>query len=165
MIDIGAGVYWLKRKAGVDVVVLMGNSVGGSLMAVYQSQAISVTMQGAPGPMIPRVLKELLAADFYVSLCAHGGCPEVLTAWFHPAVADESEPFSVVAELDMYNPEHGSPDSPDFIARYRSERVDRNNRITLWCHEELARIERLGNCAPAFNVYRTWADPRLMEVS
>ena len=163
LIDIGAGVDWLKREAGADIVVLLGNSGGGSLMAAYQSQAVGVTMQATPGLTIPRALQELHTADFYVSLCAHGGRPEVLTAWFDPAVADEREPFSVVAELDMYNPEHGPPYSPDFIARYRIAQVERNNRITHWCHEELARIERLGMRDRAFNVYRTWADPRLMD--
>ena len=73
-------------------------------MAAYQSQAVGVTMQATPGLTIPRTLQELHTADFYVSLCAHSGRPEVLTAWFDPAVADEREPFSVVAELDMYNP-------------------------------------------------------------
>ena len=135
LIDIGAGVDWLKREANVDIVVLLGNSGGGSLMAAYQSQAVGVTMQATPGLTIPRTLQELHTADFYVSLCAHSGRPEVLTAWFDPAVADEREPFSVVAELDMYNPEHGPPYSPDFIARYRIAQVERNNRITHWCHE------------------------------
>lgn len=165
LIDIGAGVDWLKTEAGADVVVLLGNSGGGSLMAAYQSQSIGVTMQATPGLKIPRALRELKTADFYVSLCAHGGRPEVLTAWFDPAVADESDPFSIIPDLDMYNPEHGPPYSPDFIARYRVAQVERNHRITRWCHDELSRIESLGMNDRAFNVYRTWADPRLMDGS
>jgi hypothetical protein len=39
LIDIGAGVTWLKEEAGVETVVLVGNSGGGSLMGAYQSQA------------------------------------------------------------------------------------------------------------------------------
>ena len=42
LIDIGAGVDWLKTEAGADVVVLLGNSGGGSLMAAYQSQSLSL---------------------------------------------------------------------------------------------------------------------------
>ena len=80
LIDIGAGVDWLKTEAGVDVVVLLGNSGGGSLMAAYQSQSIGVTMQATPGLKIPRALRELKTADFYVSLCAHGGRPEASAA-------------------------------------------------------------------------------------
>ena len=58
-IDIGAEVDWLKREAGVDIVVLLGNSGGGSLMAAYQSQTVGVTMQATPGLVIPRALQEL----------------------------------------------------------------------------------------------------------
>ena len=75
LIDIGAGVDWLKTEAGADVVVLLGNSGGGSLMAAYQSQSIGVTMQATPGLKIPAALRELKTADFYVSLCAHGQIP------------------------------------------------------------------------------------------
>ncbi|MHC4816227.1 MAG: alpha/beta hydrolase family protein, partial [Planctomycetota bacterium] len=39
LIDIGAGVSWLKERAGVEQVVIVGNSGGGSLMGAYQSQA------------------------------------------------------------------------------------------------------------------------------
>jgi len=38
--EIGVGVRWLREHAGVDRVVLLGNSGGGSLMAAYQSQAV-----------------------------------------------------------------------------------------------------------------------------
>ena len=58
-IDIGAEVDWLKREAGVDIVVLLGNAGGGSLTAAYQSQAVGVTMQATPGLVIPRALQEL----------------------------------------------------------------------------------------------------------
>src|ERR1700735_4759510 len=39
LVDIGVGVRWLREVQGVDAVVLLGNSGGGSLMAAYQSQA------------------------------------------------------------------------------------------------------------------------------
>jgi hypothetical protein len=163
LIDIGAGVQWLKSEAGVEVVVLLGNSGGGSLMAAYQSQSAGVTMQPTPGMKIPQALHQLPSADIYVSLCAHGGRPEVLTAWFDPSVADENDPSSVVAELNMYDPIHGPPYSADFVARYRLAQEQRNHRITRWCHNELARIRRHGMFDRAFNLYRTWADLRLMD--
>ena len=40
LVDIGVGVRWLREVAGVEVVVLLGNSGGGSLMSAYQSQAV-----------------------------------------------------------------------------------------------------------------------------
>ena len=39
LIDIGVGVAWLRDQPGIEQVVLIGNSGGGSLMASYQSQA------------------------------------------------------------------------------------------------------------------------------
>ena len=165
LIDIGAGADWLNREAGVETVVLLGNSGGGSLMAAYQSQALGVTMTPTPGLQLPQALHQLTAADLYVSLCAHGGRPEVLTAWFDPAIANETDPSSVVAELDMYNPANGPPFTADFVARYRAAQVQRNHRISQWCHAELARIRPLGMSDRAFNVYRTWADLRLIDGS
>ena len=41
----------------------------------------------------------------------------------------------------------------------------RNDRITQWCHQELDRIRWLGLADRTFNVYRTWADLRLMDGS
>lgn len=59
LIDIGQGVKWLREQAGVEQVVLLGNSGGGSLMAAYQSQALGVTMKATPGLTIPDALHQL----------------------------------------------------------------------------------------------------------
>ena len=40
LVDIGVGVRWLREVQGVETVVLLGNSGGGSLMAAYQAQAV-----------------------------------------------------------------------------------------------------------------------------
>ena len=71
LIDIGEGVRWLKEEAGIEHVVILGNSGGGSLMGAYQSQAKGVTMTPTPGLKLPPALDDLQPADFYVSLCAH----------------------------------------------------------------------------------------------
>lgn len=39
LIDISVGVEWVRREAGVETVVILGNSGGGSLMAAYQAEA------------------------------------------------------------------------------------------------------------------------------
>ena len=163
LVDIGQGVRWLKEEAGVETVVLLGNSGGGSLMAAYQSQAKGVTMKATPGLSLPKALEDIQPADLYISLCAHGGRPEVLTDWFDPSITDEKDPTSIEPSLNMYDEANGPPYSEDFITRYRAAQVARNERITDWCYEELERLSKLGMTDRAFNMYRTWADLRLMD--
>ena len=163
LIDIGAGVRWLYEVANVEQVVILGNSGGGSLMGAYQSQSQGVTMTPTPGLTLPDALEDLPTAQFYISLCAHLGRPEVLTDWFDPSITDETDPTSVDESLNMYNPEHGPPYSDAFVERYRAAQVARNDRITDWCHSELQRLADKGMTDRAFNMYRTWADLRLMD--
>lgn len=163
LMDIGAGVRWLKEVAGVENVVLLGNSGGGSLMAAYQSQAVDPVMEATPGLKIPDAAKELIPADYYVSLCAHAGRPEVLTDWMDPSITDETDPASIDEAINMYNPEHGPPYSLAFIQKYREAQLARNNKITDWVYTELDRLQAHGMKDRAFNMYRTWADLRLMD--
>lgn len=165
LIDIGVGVRWLREKAGVETVVLLGNSGGGSLMAAYQSQASEPNLTPLLDTSVPEAALELLPADYYVSINAHPGRPEVLTNWFDPSVIDESDPTSVDPALDMYNSENGPPYSPEFMDRYRAAQVARNHRITAWAKEELQRIRGEGCFDRLFTMARTWADPRCLDGS
>ena len=141
--DIGAGVQWL-RDHGVETVIILGNSGGGSLMGAYQSQA-----EGAR------------RADLYISLQAHLGRPEVFTAWLDPSVTDETDPWSVDPALDMFNEDHGPPFSEEFVTRYRAAQVARNDKITAYAKTqlELHPVDRL------FFVDRVWADPRFTDLT
>ena len=165
LIDIGVGVRWLKEEAGVDNVVLLGNSGGGSLMAAYQSQATDPNLRPLLGIPVAEAAEQLVAADFYVSTNAHPGRPEVLTDWFDPSITDEFDPVSVDPSLDMYNPENGPPYSPQFIERYRAAQVARNNRITDWALGELERVRSAGAIDRMFNLSRVWADPRYLDAT
>ena len=120
LIDIGVGVRWLREQAGAQHVVLLGNSGGGSLMGAYQSQAVAPCLEAVAGGAIPDAANELIPADYYISLNAHPGRPEVLTAWMDPSVTDESDPTAADPALDMYNPDNGPPYSPEFAKRYRA---------------------------------------------
>jgi pimeloyl-ACP methyl ester carboxylesterase len=163
LIDIAAGVRWLKERAGVERVVIVGNSGGGSLMGAYQSQAASPNIQPTRGTSLPEAVLDLPACDYYVSLNAHAGRPEVLTAWMDPAVTDETDPTATDESLCMFNPDNGPPYSAAFVARYRAAQEARNHRITDWAISELDRLEALGMTDRAFNLFRTWADLRMMD--
>jgi pimeloyl-ACP methyl ester carboxylesterase len=148
LIDIGVGVRWLMETRGVETVVLLGNSGGGSLMAAYQAQA---------GP------EELPAARGYVASAAHPGRPDVLTAWMDAAVVDENDAVATDPDLDLFNGRNGPPYSPEFVDRYRAAQTARNNAITAWAQQELARVRAAGFSDRPFTVMRTWADPRMVD--
>lgn len=163
LVDIGVGVEWLRRVAGVDDVILLGNSGGGSLMAVYQSQVVSPSVTPVAGMRPADGLDELSPADGYVSVAAHAGRPEVLTDWMDASVTDEWDPTRTDPSLDLWDENNGPPYSADFVRRYRRAQVARNERITDWVEEELDRLRRAGVHDRFFSVARTWADPRMVD--
>ena len=165
LVDIGVGVRWLREEAGVEQVVLLGNSGGGSLMAAYQSQAVEPNLKPLLGVPVAEAALDLPPCDFYISTNAHPGRPEVLTDWFDPSVTDETDPTSVDPSLDMYDPDNGPPYPPEFIERYRAAQVARNHRITAWALEELERVRAAGCFDRSFAMHRTWADPRYLDAS
>ena len=165
LVDIGEGVRWLREEAGAEVVVAIGNSGGGSLMAAYQSQATSPNIEPTPGLPLPDAVTTLPPVDLYLSLNAHPGRPEVLTAWMDPSVTDETDPLSVDPALDMFAADHGPPYAADFVQRYRSAQVARNDRITAWVRQELERLGAAGAWDRTFNLHRVWADLRFEDLS
>ncbi len=163
LIDIGVGVRWLREEAGIERVVILGNSGGGSLMGAYQAEAASPTLAGEASGRVAEALAGLPPADLYVSLNAHKGRPEVLTDWMDASAADELDPTRTDPALDPYNPANGPPYSPAFIATYRAAQKARNQRITDWAKAELARVNAAGVPDVLFPLYRTWADLRFMD--
>jgi pimeloyl-ACP methyl ester carboxylesterase len=163
LVDIGIGVRWLREVQGVDAVVLLGNSGGGSLMAAYQSQAVDPNVTPLDGMRPAAGLTELPPADGYVATAAHPGRPEVLTAWMDAAVVDENDPVATNPDLDLFNETNGPPYPPDFLSRYRAAQVARNHAITDWVEEELKRVRAAGFSDRPFSVMRTWADPRMID--
>lgn len=163
LVDIGVGVRWLREVAGVETVVLLGNSGGGSLMAAYQSQAVDPNVTPLLGMRPAAGLTDLPAADGYVASAAHPGRPEVLTAWMDGAVVDENDPVATDPQLDLFNEHNGPPYAPEFIDRYRAAQLARNDAITDWAETELKRIAAAGFSDRPFTVMRTWADPRMVD--
>jgi len=163
LIDIGVGVRWLREQAGVETVIILGNSGGGSLMGAYQGEATRPTLLDLLNGRGREALATLPPADLYVSLNAHQGRPEVLTDWMDASVVDELDPVPTNPELDPFNPNNGPPYDPAFVARYRAAQKARNRRITEWCQAELRRLNAAGIPDRLFPLYRCWADLRMMD--
>lgn len=163
VLDIGVGTRWLKEEAGVEAIVILGNSGGGSLMGAYQAEAIAPTL----GDRLPAAgadaLSQLTKADLYISLNAHQGRPEVLTDWMDASVTDETDPLATDPALDPFNPDNGPPYSAEFIERYRTAQRARNQRITDWAKVELKRLNDAGTPDRLFPMFRCWGDLRCMD--
>jgi alpha-beta hydrolase superfamily lysophospholipase len=168
-LDVAAAVEWVRAQ-GADAVVLLGNSGGGSLMALAQAHHV--------------------CGDAWVGVAAHPGEGVFMMQAIDPAVADEDDPFATVDELDMYDPDNGwrpwpEPSSydPAWLVRYREAQHARVARIDAHANASLARsaearaalseVVRGSNAWRSLRaatvhleymtIYRTLADPAYLD--
>lgn len=167
VVDIGAAVAHL-RADGYRKVVLVGNSGGGGLAALYQSQATSPTITSTPAGDPPDLTTaDLPEVDGVVFLMAHPGRATVFTDWLDPAIRREDQPFERDPALDMFDASNGPPYSAEFLARYRAGQLERSARITRWVHQQLKMLKDHpgGMRDLPFSVHGTVADPRFLDLS
>ena len=163
----------MKRR-GAEAVVLLGNSGGGSLMAMATA--------------------ELGIGDGWIGMAAHPGEGVFMLQVIDPSVADESDPFSTVPELDMYNPDNGwrpwpqtCSYDPSWLQRYRAAQVERVARIDAIAKASIAEAADAGSRLRGIDksvdtvawrehrrravftryltIYRTLADPAYLDLS
>jgi len=161
-------------RRGAEAVVLLGNSGGGSLMAMANA--------------------ELGIGDGWVGMAAHPGEGVFMLQVIDPSVAEEEDPFSTVPELDMYHPDNGwrpwpEPCSydPAWVETYRRAQRDRVARIDAIAKASIAdaaaaiptlrsldvtadpvgyrEARRRAVFTKYLTIYRTLADPAYLDLS
>ena len=167
-------VYNEMKRRGAEAVVLLGNSGGGSLMALAHA--------------------ERGIGDGWVGMAAHPGEGVFMLQVIDPSVVDESDPFSTIPELDMYNPDNGWRPWPEpcvydkeWLKRYRAAQVERVARIDAIAKASIAesidagsRLRGVDNQTQTVQwrelrrravftkymvIYRTLADPAYLDLS
>ncbi|MBX3657145.1 MAG: alpha/beta hydrolase [Ramlibacter sp.] len=166
--DLGAGVQFLRAQ-GYDKVVLIGNSGGASLAALYQAQAEQLTIErmldGDPAGLSPA---DLPPVDGLALCAAHEGRATLMRRWIDPSVTDEHDPLGVDPALDMYDPAN-QPFTADFLQCFKAAQQARLQRIEDWVAQRLALLRsQTAAGSPrdqVFVIHRTHADPRCVDLS
>lgn len=163
--DLGAGVKYLRER--FERVILIGNSGGASLAALYQAEAEGLTIDtlvdGRPIALSP---DDLPPADAIFLCAAHPGRARTFGDWLDPALIDERDPLSVNPSLDIYGGRHTPPFSADFLDDFRAGQAVRRARLERWVEARLSLLRaQPGPQDEAFVIYRTHADPRFLDLS
>lgn len=190
VLDAAAGFAHLRDR-GFEKIVSCGPSGGAALYAFYIQQAslapgdrIRLTPGGKP---IPLDKADIPVPDGAVFLAPHPGQGELLLGCIDGSVADEGDPLSTVAELDIFSAANGFREPPEssqytqeFLARYREAQRARVARIDAHARYLIGeRLEakkrfsdgnrtedrRAGIMSKVIAVYRTDADPRTVDLS
>jgi hypothetical protein len=149
LLEMKAGIGWLKTYPGVHKVVLFGHSGGATLMTAYEMIAEG-GVASCQGPekihKCPASLAGLPRADGVVLADANWGQAEMVLFSVDPAVIDDGDGQKLNPALDMYNPANGyaksgSRYSPDFVHRFLAAEGKRNNEVVAKAAARLALID------------------------
>ncbi|HEV8461066.1 MAG TPA: hypothetical protein VGQ38_10180 [Gaiellaceae bacterium] len=188
LIDIAVAHRELMQR-GFERLILVGNSGGASLYALYAQQAALAAedrLAAAPSGLAVDLTLPMPQADGVILLAPHPGQGDLLLHCIDPAVRDEAEPAGVDETLDLFSPANGFRPAPesssfsaDFIARYREAQRHRVRRIDAIARDILTEQRQLkmlasegdreasrrSMAARFITVHRTDADPRTVDLS
>ncbi len=153
ILDVSECVRFLKNQRGVQKVILIGNSGGGSLNAFFQAQALKPQRERfstTPGGLLTKLpTSDMVAADGLIYLSAHRGEGQIMNECIDPSVVDEHDPLATDPALDMYAPDNGFKAPPtwsayaaEFVTRYRQAQLARVRRLDARAREYIGDIER-----------------------
>ena len=161
--EIAVGVQWL-RDQGIERVVLLGNSGGGSLMSAYHSQGVEPNIRPAARAHRRRGRADV-AGRRPVRVRrrpSRAGRRSSPTGWTRRSPTRPTSRRSTRRSTRSTR-RTDRRTSAEFVARYREAQRARNARITAWCHAELDRLEEHGLHDRLFTMARTWADLRMID--
>ncbi|MGH7917171.1 MAG: alpha/beta hydrolase family protein, partial [Candidatus Binataceae bacterium] len=163
LLDLAAGISFLREERGFEHIIMLGNSGGGSLFAYYDAQARTAVGQrdsSPPGGGPPDLNRyNLPTVDGLILLAAHPGQGKVLMGSLDASVVDEHDPYATDAALDMYDERNGFRPPPAqsryeraWLARYREAQAARVARIDAIAraHLEESQNARVLSKAPDF---------------
>lgn len=188
--DVAAGMRHLQKQ-GFTTIVLLGNSGGAGLFALYHQQSmlaperrIAKTPAGRPTRLDTAILP---IADGIALVSPHPGQGILLMNALDPSVVDEADPFASDTALDPFDADNGFRRPPEsssysqaFIERYRQAQQQRVQRIDQHALQIIAQRQaargRLKNQptredrqiaahGSIFQVWRTDADLRCWDLS
>ncbi len=153
MLDMAAGIKYLREEERFEHIVMLGNSGGGSLFSYYDAQARTPKggrVSAPPGGGPPDLNQfELPTADGFIVLAAHPGQGMVLMGCLDAAVVDESDPFASDPALDMYDERNGFKTPPaesrysaEFLSRCRAAQRARCARIDAIARRHIAEAQQ-----------------------
>jgi pimeloyl-ACP methyl ester carboxylesterase len=179
LLDLAAGLRYLRDERGFEHIVMLGNSGGGSLFAYYDAEARKAKGErvvSPPGGGPPDLNQfDFPTADGFIVLAAHPGQGKVLMGSLDPSVVDEHDPFATNPALDMYSERNGfklppaeSRYSGEWLAQYRAAQQARVARLDAIArrHIEEAQTARAATRAAGFKDasadYRNFMQRRMM---
>ena len=191
VLDLAAGQNFLRDVMKFQNCVLLGNSGGGPLAALYCQQArrsAEARIKNSPGGRPTGLDTAVLPTpDGVILVSPHLGQGQLMMNCIDPAVVDEIDPLKSNEDISAFNRENGFNTPPesscystDFLRRYRGAQRDRVGRIDEYARECLARKSDarkrlkaarsrddaiLAAYSPIFQVWRTDADPRCFDLT
>ena len=149
LLNVKAGVAYLRKTPTVRKIVIFGHSGGGAMMSAYQNIAEN-GLKACQGPekliKCSDALADMPPADGVMLIDSSLGMAGSSLLAIDPAVVDESRGGPLAADLDMYNPRNGydpkgSVYSKAFVERFEAAQGARENRLIARAEDRLAKIQ------------------------